>query len=102
MASLRALSAELTTSVANIDRSFGDKRSPFSCISASFSTFTARDFAGAFALFTLSATVAFGVFVATGFGPLVFGDKRSLSCVTVVGEHVEVEVTAARTKSAVA
>jgi hypothetical protein len=102
IASLRALSVELTTSVANIDRSFGDNRSPSSCISPTLSAFVARGFAGAFAVFDLAATVALAVFAVIDFCSFDFGDRSSLSCVTVAGEHVEVEVMAARTKSAVA
>jgi hypothetical protein len=107
IASLRALSAELMTSVASIDRSFGDNLSPSPCASPSLSAaVVARGFAWLVVLFDLPPTGALEAFPemerASDFEPLTFGSRRSLSCFTVAGEQVDVEVTASRMKSAVA
>jgi len=72
----------------------------------SFSTFFPRDFVGgAFVGFDFEVTADFGFFFEFAgrfvFEILKFGNKRSFSNVTVAGVQVDIELTAARTKSAV-
>lgn len=101
--SVRAFSVAFTISVANIDRSFADNRSPSSCMS-SFLAALVRGFATALVLFTFVDTIVFefleGFDLSSAFKPTGFGSSRTLSSVTVAGKHVDVEVTAARMESA--
>jgi hypothetical protein len=102
IASLRALSVALITSVANIDRSFGDNWFPCSC-AFSFSAFLTRGFAGVFIPFPPGVFEAFsGTATVAVFEPFDFGSKRSFRIVAVAGEQVDVDATAARIESAVA
>jgi hypothetical protein len=102
--SLRALRVELTISVANMDCSFGDSRSPFSYFPSSFTAF-ARDFTLVFVLFNFVEAVGFELFAGidptSDFGAPEFGNRSSVSSATVAGEQVVVEATAARIDSAV-
>ena len=93
------------TSVARVNLSFTDNCGPSPCLfSSTDKAFFPLDFAGAiFPLFPWTAAVDFeGFFRAPVFGALLFGSKRSVSVVTVVCEHVDVEPTASRIESAVA
>lgn len=108
IASVRALSVALMTSVASIDLSFADSCSPSPCLFSwsAHSTFPLGFAGGAFTLFPLAAAVGFDVdfaidFEAVGSGIIDFGNKRSESMVAVVGVQVDVELTAARIESAV-
>lgn len=104
-ASPKTLRVALMTSVASIDLSFGDS---FSTCPGVFSTSTALPrwlFAGrVFVAFCLDV-VGFGIFFellrSLISAPLELGSRRSWSVVTVTGEHVDVEQTAARTESTV-
>jgi hypothetical protein len=103
MDSLRAFSVELTISVANMDRSFGDNCS-FCWISSSSAGFT-RVLAVVLVPLGFVTGAVFELFVEinlSGLDPPGFGNRRSLSSATVAGEQVAVELTASRTESALA
>jgi len=108
MASLRDLSVALMTSVANIDLSFSDNWFSslcsflFSC--SANETFLPLVFAPVgFALVDSADFVGFLEFPNGAFNTAVgFGNRSSLSIVTVAGVQVDVELTAARIESTVA
>lgn len=105
IASVRALRVALMTSVANIDRSLGDKYS--SSYVFSWSQFLLRGFpASVFAGFDFAEAVAFAVFFEIvgifEFAACDLGNKRSLRSVAVSGVQVDVELTAAFIDSGVA
>ena len=107
IASVRALSVALITSVARIDRSLVDKQSSASSCIFSWSTLLVREFVvGFFVVFKLAVAAVFvGFFEVTGifgFGTADFGRSKSLSVVTVSGVQVDVELTAARIDCTVA
>lgn len=103
MDSLRAFSVELTISVANMDRSFGDNCS-FCWISSSLAGF-ARVLAVVLVHLGFVSGAVFEFFVGinlSGFDPPGFGNRRSLSSATVAVEQVAVELAAPRMESALA
>jgi hypothetical protein len=103
IASVRALSVALMTSVASSDRSFGDKcssESVFPC-----STLPFRGFAvGVLVVLALDVSADLPDFLEMAcvlvIGALGFGNKSSLSIVAIAGVQVDVEPIAARTESA--